>query len=333
MLLLVLALLTPSAAADHSGTVKISGDQGEAEPDPDNEPHVSCQFAVEFFQFAVEEVQVTFTAQAPSGDETIIILTDTVALEENEGGDEPTYNGQAAYDFTGLLDDLERHPEQGYHVKLSVDQSPAEPPLKHKVFWVDCPPPDDAAEADLTVEKAVTGGDAPASDTLFEITITCDGDTEVITLADGDTWTWNANADPDLTEDSTCSIEETDDHDATTVTVTSNGTEIDQGSDQDLSEGTNTVTVTNDFDDEFIEVGGGEIPGEEDVQTEPGDEVEVLGRSFEQPTSEPEVEVKGVTLEQLPRTGASPWALLLLAMTLISTGIVTLRRTASGRVR
>lgn len=135
----VLAANADGEPPGNNGTVKIGNDEFDsAPPDPDNDPHVDCEFQVDFFDFAPDAVAtVTFEMQAPTKNVTLGgTAPSTVALDEN--GD-----GSQAYTLTF---DGPAHEQQGYHVKLTVEVPDPEGQQannysKFKVFWVeDCAP-------------------------------------------------------------------------------------------------------------------------------------------------------------------------------------------------
>ena len=143
-----LALSAPASAANppgNNGTVKMDA---EAFDDaPNNEPHVGCEFQVDFYGYDEGDLfaDVTFTAHPPTGP-VQTLLTDVVSIGEDDnsgGGSEAGLDASATYvlDF-GAIDP---HPVQGFHVKLTVNADGSQgADVKHKVFWVtgcDVPPP------------------------------------------------------------------------------------------------------------------------------------------------------------------------------------------------
>lgn len=132
----------------NNGTVKIDG--VDFDTAPDNEPHVGCNFEVDFYGFDEGDLwaDVTFEAHPPTqraGDDQVL-LTDVVFIGEDDnsgGGSEAGLDAEREYtlDLTGITP----HPQQGYHVKLTVNADGSQgADTKHKVFWVtDCdyPPP------------------------------------------------------------------------------------------------------------------------------------------------------------------------------------------------
>jgi hypothetical protein len=134
----------PGAGAQNppgnNGTVKIDG--VEFDTHPDNEPHVGCVFQVDFYGFDEGELfaDVTFDVWPPTGG-MVTILEDTdlfIGEDDNSGGgSEAGLDAEATYDLTDLLADFEPHPQQGWHIKLTVNADGSQgADVKHKTFWV-----------------------------------------------------------------------------------------------------------------------------------------------------------------------------------------------------
>src|SRR5687767_12455325 len=142
MVLSSLALTQLAAAGPNppgnNGTVKI--DDTPFDDAPNNEPHVGCTFQVDFYGYDKGDLfaDVTFESHPPTGP-TVVLLTDTVFIGEDDnsgGGSEAGLDASETYtlDFTGI----EPHPNQGFHVKLTVNADGAQgADVKHKVFWVE----------------------------------------------------------------------------------------------------------------------------------------------------------------------------------------------------
>src|SRR5215213_4820698 len=121
----------------NNGTIKI--DDSPFDDAPDNEPHVGCTFQVDFYGYDEGDLDatVTFEAHPPTGDRQVL-LTDTVFIGEDDnagGGSEAGLDASETYtlDLTGI----EPHPNQGVHVKLTINADGSQgADLKHKVFWV-----------------------------------------------------------------------------------------------------------------------------------------------------------------------------------------------------
>jgi hypothetical protein len=132
---LALMPASPAAAAPggNNGTVKIGeeGATGNA-----NDPHVACTFDVRFFNFDPgQSADLVFSAQPPSDHGQELLTLENQVIGNDAGGPiVVTIDGATQLDLTGLT----RQQNQGFHVRLDVVSTAGE---KHKVFWVDCPPP------------------------------------------------------------------------------------------------------------------------------------------------------------------------------------------------
>jgi hypothetical protein len=121
----------------NNGTIKI--DDVVFDDAPNNEPHVGCTFQVDFYGYDQGDLfaDVTFTVHPPTG-QAVVLLTDTVFIGEDDnsgGGSEAGLDASETYtlDFTGF----EPHPQQGFHVKLTINADGSQgADVKHKVFWV-----------------------------------------------------------------------------------------------------------------------------------------------------------------------------------------------------
>ncbi len=151
----------------NNGTVKIDGE--DFDEHPNNEPHVGCVFQVDFYGYDEGELlaDVTFEVQPPTGNEVILEDTDIFIGEDDNsgGGSEAGLDASRTYDLTDVLAAFEPHPEQGWHVKLTVhaDGSQAAE-VKHKVFWVTgCEAPQPSTTT--TTESTTTTTDKPTTTT------------------------------------------------------------------------------------------------------------------------------------------------------------------------
>jgi hypothetical protein len=121
----------------NNGSIKI--DDSPFDDAPNNEPHVGCTFQVDFYGYDEGDLHatVTFEAHPPTGDRQVL-LTDTVFIGEDDnagGGSEAGLDASETYtlDLTGI----EPHPNQGVHVKLTINAEGSKgADVKHKVFWV-----------------------------------------------------------------------------------------------------------------------------------------------------------------------------------------------------
>jgi hypothetical protein len=145
------ALALPAAAqpgdpGGNNGTVKITP-RAEDDGIPQNTPHVSCAFDIEWYGFdegADVVSSVSFTMQAPTSDAGLSHTEPALVFVGGDpAGGGTDLDGEATYTlaFTGTPD-----PQQGFHVKVTV-RTPGShgADTKQKVFWVspcaDTPPP------------------------------------------------------------------------------------------------------------------------------------------------------------------------------------------------
>jgi hypothetical protein len=132
---------TPAAAnpPGNNGTIKVDG--VPFDDLPDNEPHVSCTFQIDFYGFDEGDLNadVLFEAIPPTGNGEDL-LTDTVFIGEDDnsgGGSEAGLDASQTYDLTTVLQGLTAQPQQGYHIKLTIHADGSiGADTKYKVFWV-----------------------------------------------------------------------------------------------------------------------------------------------------------------------------------------------------
>jgi hypothetical protein len=144
----------------NNGVVKIDGEAFDDHPD--NEPHVGCVFQVDFYGFDAGDLfaDVTFEAHPPTGPD-VVLLTDTVFIGEDDnsgGGSEAGLDASETYTLD--LSGIEPHPNQGWHVKLTVNADGAQgADVKHKVFWVtgcETPPTTTTSTSTTTTSTSTT---------------------------------------------------------------------------------------------------------------------------------------------------------------------------------
>jgi len=136
-----LALATPAWGAGDppgaNGTVKIDGVPLDGRMD--NEPHVGCDFEVDFYNFDQgERANIVFTVHPPTGRGTELLRRDNVLVSDDPAtGGRPDPDESFRFSATDLgLGAYRPHPKQGYHVKLTVERIGAPGAGKHKVFWI-----------------------------------------------------------------------------------------------------------------------------------------------------------------------------------------------------
>src|SRR4029453_7312287 len=131
-----LASAGPNPPGDNR-TIKI--DHSPLPHAPNNEPHVGCPFQVDFYGYDEGDLHatVTFEAHPPTGDrQGLLTATGFIGEDDNAGGgSEAGLDASETYplDLTGI----EPHPNQGVHVKLTINAEGSKgADVKHKVFWV-----------------------------------------------------------------------------------------------------------------------------------------------------------------------------------------------------
>ncbi len=149
-LLVAAAFAAPVAAKNppgNNGTVKI--DRVVFDDHPNNQPHVGCQFQVDFYGFDADPnpasptyfADVVFELHSPTSDGGMTVSGDVhpfIGEDDNSGGaseGQPGLDASETYtlSFTGAA-----HPKQGHHVKLTVHAPGSQgADTKHKVFWVE----------------------------------------------------------------------------------------------------------------------------------------------------------------------------------------------------
>ncbi len=270
------------------GSVKVAPVGGAATP-PGTEPHIEgCAFDILIYgRGHPDSVTVDISAQPPTGGAHLRTVTVALDGDAPAPGNEPS--GRATVDLESQLremaeaGELDEHDQQGFHLKLYVNTP--EGGAKQKVFWLDCPlpdeegdgtapgepdeedeqeqdedeqeedaaPEDDQLEGELMVAKEVTG-DAPSEP--FEFVIECDDDEWTRTVAAGEAGE-PVTVDLDADERSTsCTVTEAETHGADEVAV--DGEEIADDPqvtvEVDAGESVETVFV-NAFDDEDVAPG------------------------------------------------------------------------------
>jgi len=141
-MLLTLVVAAPVAAKKNppgnNGTVKIDGVEWDIHPN--NEPHVGCVFEVDFYGFdlGVGNAEVIFEAHAPTGNGLLDTRFVDIGHDDNSGGgSEAGWDAKVEVDLSEALSAYPIHPQQGYHVKLTVHAPGSQgADTKHKVFWV-----------------------------------------------------------------------------------------------------------------------------------------------------------------------------------------------------
>jgi LPXTG-motif cell wall-anchored protein len=159
-----LAFASPALADGANGTVKIDGPTYQL--DNRNEPHVTCEFQVEFFNFDKDEhATLIFEAWPPSAPdfhEVKRLENQLVSKDAASGG---SYKRDPDEVFRFSADDLNltkamAHDKQGYHIKLTIDrQNHPAWTEKHKVFWLQpCTSTESTSDESTSDESGETSG-------------------------------------------------------------------------------------------------------------------------------------------------------------------------------
>lgn len=145
--------------AGNNGFIKVNS---EDTPDsiPNNDPHVPCEFKVEFYNYDKNSdyrAKVNFALHSPT-------KGDGYSLQVN--GNTNPFIGEDAAGGGNDLDAVETyrlsftgdaHPKQGYHVKLTINADGSRgSDVKHKVFWVEPCKTNSAASPVTPAEKGKT---------------------------------------------------------------------------------------------------------------------------------------------------------------------------------
>jgi hypothetical protein len=191
----------------NNGTIKV--DDVPFDDAPDNEPHVGCTFQVDFYGYDEGDLfaDVTFESHPPTGP-VVTLLTDTVFIGEDDnagGGSEAGLDASETYtlDFTGI----EPHPNQGFHVKLTINADGSQgADVKHKVFWVTgCPP---VTTTTTSTTSSTTSTTAPTTTS-----------TTTTTLPTSSTWASTSSSTSSTTSSTTTSTTQPTSSSTTTSTT------------------------------------------------------------------------------------------------------------------
>ena len=294
-----LAKQPPGDPPGNNGTIKVVASD-PSDPDPGNEPQIDgCLVWLEFYGFdQAQTADITFQAQAPTGDGELLKHTALISNDAAGGGQDD--DEVIAYNLASALASYEPHPQQGYHVKVTSDSKEAPGGPKQKVFWLNCTP---APVGTMTLSKAVEGG----SGGPFTFSLACNHaplDRE-IKLGAGESATI-----ADVPGGTTCVATETD-------KGTAKGARIEETPPDGQADGkvivpgggTATVLVTNLF---------GDVAAQSAGDSQPATEVAGVAETRAEAAAAP------AAAAALPRTGASPWALVGVATLLMAAGTLLL---------
>src|SRR4051812_12833469 len=143
--LLLIGLMARGPFATTAGAVNPPGNNGTVKIDgvafddaPNNEPHVGCNFQVDFYNYDEGDfnANVRFYAIPPTG-KNILLLSDKVFIGEDPANGGTDLDGSGTYNLSDELKSFMAHPQQGYHIKLHVNAPfSIGADKKHKAFWV-----------------------------------------------------------------------------------------------------------------------------------------------------------------------------------------------------
>jgi len=245
------AAADPGGPAGNNGTVKIDGTDFDSHPD--NEPHVGCVFQVDFYGYDLGQLfaDVTFEVHPPTGNE-VILEDDDIFIGEDDnsgGGSGAGLDASRTYDLTTLLAEFDPHPEQGWHVKLTVNADGSQgADVKHKTFWVTgCQPPpttSTTSSTTTTTEKPTTTTESTtttsSSTTTTESTTTT---TEKPTTTTESTTTTSSST-TSTTEQPTSTTESTTTTSSSTTSTTEQPTSTTESTTTTTDEPTSTTEST-----------------------------------------------------------------------------------------
>ena len=168
----LVATIPGQASADppgNNGTVKI--DDTPFDDHPDNEPHVGCVFQVDWYGFdkggpVLDVSRSRCTRRRASRSDPHGQGVHRRGRQQRRG-----VRGRArrlqTYNLTDVLQGFQPHPQQGWHVKLTVNNDGSHgADVKHKVFWVSgCEtPPTTSTSTTSTTEGPTTSSDRGSDD-------------------------------------------------------------------------------------------------------------------------------------------------------------------------
>ena len=155
----------PGAPGGNNGTVKINGDEVKGS-DKSNDPHVGCDFTVEFFNYDEGNTfaDVSFDGIPPTGGGGL--GGGQVFIGGDPAGGSDDHDGTGSYNLLSALSGVTPHPQQGYHVKLTVHAPGSNgADVKHKTFWTLCSPPKATTTTTTTTGPTTTTTAAPTTTT------------------------------------------------------------------------------------------------------------------------------------------------------------------------
>jgi hypothetical protein len=309
----------------NNGTVKI--DRLPFDDHPDNEPHVGCTFQVDWYGYDEGDLfsDVKFEAHPPTGP-VVVLLTDVVFIGEDDnsgGGSEAGLDASETYTLD--FGSIEPHPQQGWHVKLTINADGSQgADVKHKVFWVSgCVPPTTTTTAapTTTTSAPTTTTSAPTTTTSGPTTTTTAAPT---TTTSGPTTTTGAPTTTTSGPTTTTTAAPTTTTSAPTTT-TSGPTTTTTAAPTTTTLGPTTTTTVGSTVLTAVSPTSSSIPFDSVLESQ------VLGIQATAPApAQVAAQVGPTTADTLPFTGASTGSMAGLAAALAAGGAILL--VASRRV-
>ena len=134
---LVLGGTTATAAPGNNGTIKIDGIAFDDHPN--NEPHPTCTFQVDFYGYEQGDLfaKTKFWAIPPTGKRILLLEDEGIFIGEDAAGGGTDLDAAREYDLSFALEEFMAHVNQGYHIKLRVNAPHSiGKDTKFKAFWV-----------------------------------------------------------------------------------------------------------------------------------------------------------------------------------------------------
>ena len=297
----------------NNGTIKIHRTDTDQE-DHANEPHVGCEFRVEFFGFDgyANTSEMSFSLWSPTRPDQPTMYTRHVDLTVDNRVSGAEWDHEETFTAAQIIgtNDVEPHARQGYHVKLTVetdDSAPQGATVKHKVFWMQ---PCETATTTTVAQGSTTTTTAVGGNTTT--TTAAGGSTTTTTAVGGNTTTTAVGGNT-----------------TTTTSVGGNTTTT-------LAVGGNTTTTTSSTSTTPT-VGGTSVPpstgpsvlGESITNTQtPAPAANVAVGPAAQAQAQPHATVRGT---QLARTGAPIAGLVGVGGALVAAGYALTRTNAARR--
>ena len=251
------AAADPGGPPGNNGTVKIDGTDFDSHPD--NEPHVGCVFQVDFYGYDLGQLfaDVTFEVHPPTGNEVILEDNDIFIGEDDNsgGGSQAGLDASRTYDLTTLLAEFEPHPEQGWHVKLTVNADGSQgADVKHKTFWVTgCQPPpttSTTSSTTTTTEKPTTTTESTTTTSSSTTSTTEQPTSTTESTTTTSSSTTSTTEQPTSTTESTTTT--TDEPTSTTESTTTTSVPVSSTATSTTSMTPSTTTT--------VQVAGGQLP-------------------------------------------------------------------------